>query len=62
MQMYFFFSTWGNFLSKIGVSLLDISQKAVTLRQHFKQKPYESKRYYPFIALGNLPQRKRTGR
>ena len=40
--MYFFFSTWGNFLSKIGVSLWDISQKAVTLHQQLKRKDYES--------------------
>jgi hypothetical protein len=42
MQMYRFLSTWGNFPCKIGVSLLDISQKAVTLHQQLKQKDYES--------------------
>lgn len=41
--MYFFLLTWGNFPSKIGVSLWDIAQKAVTL-QHQKLKKRKSEK------------------
>ena len=33
LQMYCFLSFWGNFLNKIGVSLLLIEQNSLTLHQ-----------------------------
>ena len=35
--------------------------KGCNFASTIKQKHYESKDYYSYVALGNLPQRKRTG-